>query len=63
MPRFEVIIRGEGLERALRTLNDAGIPTLGPAFTWSGDQSESPRVGDVMFAVLDADTQVKPPVA
>jgi hypothetical protein len=54
MPRFEVVIRGEGLERGLAALNDAGIPTLGPAFTWYGDQSEPPLVGNFMFAVLDA---------
>jgi hypothetical protein len=53
MQRFEVIITGEGLERALTALNDAGIPTMGPTF-WFGDQSDPPRVGNLMFAVLDA---------
>jgi hypothetical protein len=54
MQRFEVVIAGEGLERALTALNDAGIPTLGPAFTWREGQSEAPTAGNLMFAVLDA---------
>ena len=56
MSRSEVVIRGQGLERALGVLNEAGIPTLGPTFTWYGDQPAPPRVGNFMFAVLDADT-------
>jgi hypothetical protein len=36
-------------------LNDAGIPTLGPTFSWSEGQSEPPWIGNLMFAVLDAD--------
>jgi hypothetical protein len=52
MQRFEVVINGEGLERALTALNDAGIPTMGPSFTWSG--SEAAMVGKLMFAVVDA---------
>lgn len=55
MQRFEVIITGEGLERVLPALNDAGIPTMGPTFTWLGRlDSEPARVGNLMFAVLDA---------
>lgn len=54
MQRFEVVITGEGLERALTALNDAGIPTMGPAFTWREGPSEPPTAGNLMFAVLDA---------
>jgi hypothetical protein len=53
MQRFEVVIIGHGLERALTALNDAGIPTMGPAFT-SRDPSDPPTAGNLMFAVLDA---------
>ncbi len=57
MPRFKVEIHGEGLERALAALNGADIPTIGPTFTWFGDQRfQQVRVGDRMLAVLDADS-------
>ena len=47
MQRFEVIINGEALERALTALNDAGIPTLGPAFTWREGSPEAPTAGNL----------------
>jgi hypothetical protein len=54
MPRFEIEIQGDGLERALATLNAAGIPTIGPAFSaWGSDPAEW-RVSNEMWAVLDA---------
>jgi hypothetical protein len=54
MPRFEVEIQGDGLERALATLNGAGIPTIGPAFSgWGGDPAPW-TVSREMWAVLDA---------
>jgi hypothetical protein len=54
MQRFEVVVTGEGLVRALAALNDAGIPTMGPAFSWRGGNPEAPTAGTVMFAVLEA---------
>ena len=37
-------------------LNGAGIPTIGPVFTWFGEQRpQQVRVGYQMLAVLDAD--------
>ena len=59
MPRFEVFISGAGLARALEALNAAGIPTMGPTFTWIEGQSEPPRVGRLMLAVLDVKTAVE----
>lgn len=56
MPRFQVEISGDGLERVLALLNGAGIPTIGPVFTWFGEQRpQQVRVGYQMLAVLDAD--------
>jgi hypothetical protein len=54
MPRFEVEIQGGGLEWALATLNGAGIPTLGPAFSGWGNDPEEWTVGHEMWAVFDA---------
>jgi hypothetical protein len=56
MPRFKVSITGEGLDRAMAALNRANIPTIGPPFTWHGDDPRPVRVGPRMSAVLDADT-------
>jgi hypothetical protein len=56
MQRFEVIITGDGLQRALTALNDAGNPTMGPAFTWRQGQWEEATPGNLMFAVLEANT-------
>jgi hypothetical protein len=55
-PRFEVFITGEGLDRALDALNGAGIPTMGPTFTWREGQSAPPTVGHLMIAVLQANS-------
>jgi hypothetical protein len=56
MPRFKLDIHGEGesLERARTMLNNAAIPTIGPAETQRHDAPETRRVDDQMSAYLDA---------
>jgi hypothetical protein len=54
MPRFEVEIQGDGLERAMLALNGASIPTIGPAFSGFPGDPKSWNVSRTMHAVLDA---------
>jgi hypothetical protein len=57
MQRFKVEIHGEDLEVAMAAVHGAGIPTIGPAFTWYGEgEPQQARVGDQMLAVVDAET-------
>jgi hypothetical protein len=55
MPRFEVLITGEGLDRAIKALDDVGIPTMGPTFT-SFEKVSELRIGRLMLAVVEART-------
>jgi hypothetical protein len=58
MPRFNVVIQGEGesLKRARTTLDNAGIPWIGPAETERPGDPETQRVDDQFSAYLDAPT-------
>jgi hypothetical protein len=55
VPRFQMFISGESLERALTELNDAGIVTLGPSFT-PGEGSDAPKFHRLMIALVHAPT-------
>ncbi|MCL4287175.1 MAG: hypothetical protein KJ006_05965 [Thermoleophilia bacterium] len=55
MPRFQVLLTGDGLDLARAKLNEANIPTMGPTFAPISDP-DGDRIGHEMLAVLDAAT-------
>jgi hypothetical protein len=56
VPRFKVEIHGTGLEHALTALNQGGVPTMGPTFTWIEGSADTARVGRQMSAYLDTES-------
>jgi hypothetical protein len=54
MPRFEVFITGDGLDRARDALAAAGIWTMGPSFEGGEGESEPTRYGHLMIVLLQA---------
>ncbi|MCL4287931.1 MAG: hypothetical protein KJ006_09840 [Thermoleophilia bacterium] len=56
MPRFQVLLTGDGLDLVRSKLHEANIPTMGPTFAPIYADPEGDRIGHEMLAVLDADT-------
>jgi hypothetical protein len=56
MPRFQVLVTGDGLDLARSRLNAANIPTMGPTFAHIDTDPEGGRIGHEMLVVTDAET-------
>lgn len=55
MPRYRVEIKGDGLVQVMLALNNANIPTIGPASVGFGDSPDNWIVGRDMTAFVDAE--------
>jgi hypothetical protein len=57
MPKFAVVIEGEGLDQVREALDRAEIPTLGPPFSkFVAEPDDQTHVGRRMAALVDADS-------